>query len=297
MELADVFSLREFNDMMTAHLDREAPYGTQGRVYNELFRWIYGEDPGFAIDRRAVLAKWLNGTRQVNAKVMNVMLENLELSRRQYSQAFQFLIDEGTFTSAGNLTEELEARLQSDAILQKRGINYENMDCCEVMAEAFLCVLLNDYVQDHITIRADVEASLHWMLANCEAAGQTFRTPHALYALMVKENSLLFKALECVQAGFGSHCLKQISLFINTHQKMGATVSLDDLLFIFNSKKAAFYENKRTADEMIVTEWVLACKSNTVNSLNTAVQKHGKTLADMLAAASKNQYTTTWFEI
>ena len=297
METADVFTIGEFNKIMTAHLDKEAPYGSQGRVYNELFRWIYGGDPGFAIDRRAVLAKWLNGTRQVNAKVMNTVLDNSALSLSQFSQAFQLLIDEDTFTSAGNLSEELEERMQNDAVLTKSGVNYKNMDCCQVMAEAFLCTLHNSYVQNNITIQTDVRDILQWMLSNCEAAGQAFRTPHALYALMVKESSLLFKALECVQSGFGSHCLTQISQFINAHQKTGATVKLDDLQFIFNAKKAAFYENKRICDEKLVIEWVLACKSNTVESLNKAVQKHGKTLTDMLTLASKSQYTTSRFDI
>lgn len=298
MEKIDVFSLGRFNALMAPHLDSESPYGTQGKVYNELMYWIYGEDPGFAADRRAILAKWLQGSRPVNKKVMNTVRENLKYSCRNFGKVFQFLIDENTFVSAGNLTEELSERLQADPVLQRRELNLDEMDFCEVMAEAFTDALINNYVQNYVGIEPEVENCLKEMIVKCETDGHRFRTPHALFALLFRENSLMYGALECMQSGFGRQCMQKINGYVNAPHSQGyEAVEPDDLPFVFYAKKAAFYENKPAATERHVCEWIFACKSTAIDSLNRAIGKYDKSISAALDEALIRKVDTTLFDI
>lgn len=153
----------------------------------------------------------------------------------------------------------------------------------EFLSSIFLRVLTTNYIKNRIDITDEVKNAFNPVIDHCKKVNQGFMTPHALYAMITMEHSLMYNLFEKVYRGFGNLLRASLTEHVNAHHGTSYTgESLNDYEFTYVAKKMAYHEELDKVLQRHVIYALLSSESDTIETINKKLRGVGKDLREII---------------
>lgn len=231
---------------------------TQAGFYQELFDDIYRCN-------EYSISNWCNGKCFVVRAIL-VATEKKYLDH--YAEKFKKYINQGHI-----FDEEMLNNFKADIMYSRNEVQKDGVSE-EILANALVEALFNDYVRSSIEISKSINDQFCAIDSKCKENDVAFFTPHMLYAIFLGDDNTLLRALNSLYTGYGDE-IKQITenyVRQKKHSNKYNDCGLSGYDFITFAKKIAYKNDRKEADDIDLIQGMYLTKSKTLSDIVTQIR-------------------------
>lgn len=232
---------------------------TQAGFYQELFDDIYRCN-------EYSISNWCNG-KCFAVRAILVATEKTHLDH--YAEKFKKHINQGHI-----FDEEMLNNLKADILYSRNEVQKDGVSE-EILANALVEALFNDYIRSTIVISKAINDQFCTIDSKCRENDVAFLTPHMLHAIFLGDGNTLLKALNNLYTGYGDELKQTIENYARQkkHSNKYNDCGLSGYDFITFAKKTAYQNGRKEADDIDLIQGMYLTGSKTLSDMVTQIRQ------------------------